>query len=89
MKEEKGTCLLPTNLQIYMNSYPESVMVLQQLELVMLFVMNIAKISSVIAHPEFIVKGSVSAFNSWQDLSFLTIEDYEAAYGENNNNKKI
>lgn len=29
MKEEWGSYLLPTNLQIYMNSYPESVIVLQ------------------------------------------------------------
>lgn len=41
-----------------MNSYPESVMVLQKQELVMIFGMNIAKISNVIAHPEFIVKGN-------------------------------
>lgn len=87
MKEEKGTCLLPTNLQIYMNSYPESVVVVQQLELVMLFGMNFAKISNVIAHPEFIVKGNVSAFNSWQDLSFLKIEYYEAAHGEKKKKK--
>lgn len=30
----------------------------------MIFGMNIAKISNVIAHPEFIVKGNVSAFNN-------------------------
>lgn len=42
----------------------------------MLFGMNIVRISSVIARGEFkVVKGNVSAFNSWQDLSFLKIED--------------
>lgn len=30
----------------------------------MIFGMNIAKVSNVIAHPEFIVKGKVNAFNS-------------------------
>lgn len=29
MKKEGDSCLSPTNLQIYMNSYPESVTVLQ------------------------------------------------------------
>lgn len=76
MKEERGSYLLPTNLPNYMNSYPKSVVVLQQLEVLMPFAVDIMEISHVTAQRESKVgkgkfKGNVSAFNGWQEFSFL------------------
>lgn len=56
MEEERGSYLLPTNLRNYMNSYPKSVVVLQQLEILMFFAVGIMEISHVTVQHESEVK---------------------------------